>query len=459
MTAEFALYFMGLAALQIILQYGIDHQQRRNFLQTVYVVRIRREFHQRQLQQHAAQAQASVALYRKLVQTTAHDLQTPISALQSGWSILKKKHEEKDPTMKHVLDIMHAALTFGLNFVATMGISTSYLDGRTVTIVSEPIALRDLLEDCAKCARLSCSSKDIVTVFDDRIEEVSKHIRSDRHIISRNLLNLINNAASYGHGPIEIVIKLVEDSVEFIVSDTGPGVPEEFRESIWQPFTSLNSNGCGLGLFVVQQQSQSLDGECGLRSNDNSGSSFWFRIPHHPVASLAKNSPKNLPSGTADYYAEVVRAMSPSVLLVDDTITVLELHSLELQSYNIRVDTACGPEEGLAKMEIEYYDLVLCDYKMPQKNGAEVTAEFRIWEEIHRERVQVIWGLTAYPNETSDGSGGVGVKAECLAAGMQDLITKPLNIPTILKLLVDIDQGKANQGLTRKELDTEISEK
>ena len=104
-----------------------------------------------------------------------------------------------------------------------MGISASYLDGRTVTIVSEPIALRDLLEDCAKCARLSCSSKDIVTVFDDRIEEISKHIRSDRHIISRNLLNLINNAASHGHGPIEVLIKLVENSVEFIVSDTGPG--------------------------------------------------------------------------------------------------------------------------------------------------------------------------------------------------------------------------------------------
>jgi len=123
-----------------------------------------------------------------------------------------------------------------------------------------------------------------------------------------------------------------------------------------------------------------------------------------------------------------VRQKAPSVLLIDDTLTVLELHALDLEGCSCRVDTACDAEVGLAMMKAKSYDLVLCDYKMPGKNGALVTREFRAWEESQdREHKQNIYGLTAYQSEE--------ILVECTTAGMQGILQKPMHVPTVLKLL------------------------
>jgi len=82
-------------------------------------------------------------------------------------------------------------------------------------------------------------------------------------------------------------------------------------------------------------------------------------------------------------------------------------------------------------MKARHYDLVLIDYKMPVKNGAEVTAEFRIWEsKQNRQRVQVVYCLTAYHDDQKQ-----GMQTQCLDAGMQGVLPKPMQVGTILTIL------------------------
>lgn len=235
---------------------------------------------------------------------------------------------------------------------------------------------------------------------------------------------MINNATEHGLDPIEVTVKLVEgSSMEVVVSDTGPGLHAEDREIIWEPFVSHNSTGQGLGLFVVQQQAHALEGSCGVRSNSFGGSSFWFRIPYRPTTTA--HTP--IANEHLNNAAALVRQMAPAILLIDDTLSVLELHAEELRGFNCKVDIACGGVEGLSCMKAKKYNLVLCDFKMPSQNGAEVTAEFREWEAKQiRLPLQTIYGLSAYHER---------VMAECLDSGMQGVLPKPMQVSSVLKLL------------------------
>jgi len=457
---EFTMEVLGFGVLQIVLLYAVDYHQRKAFLRDVENAEMKGRLRQCSRQLSAVELEESlscstsiqhsnddssppsssvdsliptsnslvdsmVAPYRKLVRTTAHDLRTPISALKSGMHVLEKKYAKNDPVMLQILEIMQAALKMNLNYVDTMAISVSFLDGRKIAIRQDSIVLNDLLQECVKCAQLSCSTRSIDVSIDDRIGE---KIRQDRQCLFRNLMSLISNAVNHSIGSIRVEVNLCDDrsNIEFVVYDSGPGVPNEIRESIWSPFFSMSSHETGLGLFVLSQQTRALGGTSGHRSGENGGSAFWFRVPHNQIG-LPSVHLADRPLSDIEY-AAAVRQKAPSVLLIDDTLTVLELHALDLEGCSCRVDTACDAEVGLAMMKAKSYDLVLCDYKMPGKNGALVTREFRAWEESQdREHKQNIYGLTAYQSEE--------ILVECTTAGMQGILQKPMHVPTVLKLL------------------------
>jgi CheY-like chemotaxis protein len=109
----------------------------------------------------------------------------------------------------------------------------------------------------------------------------------------------------------------------------------------------------------------------------------------------------------------------PTLLIVDDTEGVLETCAHEMRDLGFEVVTALGPILGLESMKRRSYDLILCDFKMPHQNGAELTSSFRHWERLHRglDHHQKIYALTAYP---------ASAEAECIAAGMDGVLPKPV---------------------------------
>ena len=132
-----------------------------------------------------------------------------------------------------------------------------------------------------------------------------------------------------------------------------------------------------------------------------------------------QSTPPNNPSSSK---------LQVQVLLIDDTKVLLDLTTQVLQLMDFDVTSAYGGKQGLEALKAKHFDIVLCDYQMTHMNGVELTKHFREWEAINRPgNRQMIYGLTAYPSTE--------VRGKCEQAGMQGVLTKPLEIDSIMQLV------------------------
>jgi CheY-like chemotaxis protein len=147
-----------------------------------------------------------------------------------------------------------------------------------------------------------------------------------------------------------------------------------------------------------------------------------------------------------------------TILLIDDTMSLLDIHAQELRSRGYEVSTGLGPSEGMNLLKQKRYGLVMVDIKMPNQNGDELVAAFRHWERFNRILPQ--WGDDAttdnssnFSGETSSGTSkgeqrntmqtiyafsaytNEGVRRRCQAAGMMGIISKPMQINVIDDLM------------------------
>jgi len=298
---------------------------------------------------------------------------------------------------------------------------------------------------------------------------VSEFIISDRQCILRNLMNLLNNACHHTHsGSIVLSVSICgtrASHLKFAVTDTGTGHNPN-NTSLWDPFVSTrkdSSLGTGMGLFVIKRQAEALGGSCGSMLNPaGSGSVFWFQVPYVPTtvesrlkAHGSNTVPKTLlDSNENDYTRDGDHYINPSgkalkassgekgpltphgkrVLLIDDTKLLLELLALELQGSGFEVTQAYGGKAGLEALRRLKFDICFCDFQMTGMDGCELTRQFREWEVVNRVgKRQYIIALTAYTS--------IEVSAQCEDAGMQGILTKPLQVDLALDMIGALEKN------------------
>ncbi len=259
------------------------------------------------------------------------------------------------------------------------------------------------------------------------------------------LTNFISNAMKYMHDgeidvfkngeeDIEIVTKatfLSEGQIEIYcaVNDTGIGIVEEKLESIFDKFvqadlsTTRKFGGTGLGLAITKDLVDKMGGTIGVDSKIGEGSSFWFKIPF-PITERADETGKNKVhperrkrkrerDETKTPFQKAKILIAEDHLLNQDFIRRL-LQRMGFQNFDI-------VENGLLAQEFyeeNDYDLILMDCHMPEKNGYESTAAIR---KSHKENARMI------PIVALTADAMKGTKEQCLAAGMDAYITKPIN--------------------------------
>lgn len=278
---------------------------------------------------------------------------------------------------------------------------------------------------------------------------------SDKVCLSRSMVTLVINAyqrMNQGHIRIDVVLSSATPndgdhavlSVKFSVTDSGPHVSQRDCEHMWEPFATRDGSS-GLGLFVVKSQAEALGGCCGMNNIPSGGTVFWFQLPYVPshnsdtvaIDMPASPSSSNQISSAANRYgndqgdaANLVKE-SQTILLIDDTESLLQLQALELVAYGYEVETAPGPTEAMVMMQRQTYGLVLCDFKMTNQNGAELTAEFREWELVNRPGapMQKIQLVTAYECDEQ-------LRQLCKAAGVTGVLQKPLDFTTVHSLML-----------------------
>ena len=291
---------------------------------------------------------------------------------------------------------------------------------------------------------------------DTQIEaDVPLLLTGDSGRLRQILTNLIGNSIKFTHkGSVSLRIhKDAEDeqqtTLRFLVRDTGIGIPADKLQFIFEAFTQADGSttrsygGTGLGLSISRQLAELMGGTVGVESVEGSGSTFWFTVvlKKQCLSTSSEGSRSGAgkaaaglvgysdpPTQTVPIYGERGYSKNGIRLLLaeDDRTNQLVMQAL-LTRFGYLVDVVNNGSEAINNLTENDYDLVLMDCMMPVLNGYKATAIIRDPMSSVRNHAIPIVALTANAlREDSD---------NCRAAGMDDYLSKPLDIDNFLAIL------------------------
>ena len=264
--------------------------------------------------------------------------------------------------------------------------------------------------------------------------DVHRMLRGDPGRLRQVLTNLVGNAIKFtAEGEVSLEVRQLaacksEVELEFAVVDSGIGIAPENLADLFKPFAQVDTattrkfGGTGLGLNISQQLVGMMGGRIEVTSKLGTGSRFVFNVRLAKQESSAKAPQDNAPT-VADN-----RPLNLKVLLVEDNETNQIVAKRILMKMGCCVDVAVNGREAVGILENLTYDVVLMDCMMPEMDGFEATRRIRNSKSSVKDHQVTVIALTAnaLPRD----------RARCLAVGMTDYLTKPINKKALRKMLV-----------------------
>lgn len=250
------------------------------------------------------------------------------------------------------------------------------------------------------------------------------------------LANLVGNAIKFtenGDVLLELEREPSGDIVTFRVIDSGIGIAPDRIETIFDDFVtgdtaySRETGGTGLGLGIVQRLVAMLGGEIGVESTPGEGSVFWFELTLPKIAKRKKTRT------SVNQPGDLVRKIDLSVLVVEDNDINRQVARDMLKSFGCRVAEAVDGKTGVQMAEKQAYDLILMDISMPKMDGIAATKAIRGGTGPNLETTIVALTAHALPDDV----------ARFKAAGMDDVVTKPLSSARLIEVLIGGEAARA----------------
>ncbi|PUV21846.1 hybrid sensor histidine kinase/response regulator transcription factor [Sphingobacterium athyrii] len=348
----------------------------------------------------------------------AHEIRTPLSLITAPLEeIILQENEDKE-TM-HNLRIIEKNCE-RLTVLINQLLDFRKMDGNGPPLSPESVNLKNLLEDLYDRFRKSVHRNRVR--FDLSIpQDQDLIIETDLDAVMKIVSNLLTNATKFAHSYILINLKRNSDkSFTITVSDDGPGIPDDFKKLVFDPFYQLSTNkdrsGTGIGLSLVKHLTNRLGAEIKIEDMLPRGAKFIFTIrsmqlAHEATGPIIEEQP--IPLDRPEYNLT-------QILVVDDNpdITAFISHSLAV-SYHI--DIADSGSKALTMLDNKVYHLVISDIMMPEIDG--ITFVKRLKNDINYSHIPVILLSAKIQNAT---------KVEGLLSGADVFIEKPFSM-TFLK--------------------------
>lgn len=249
-------------------------------------------------------------------------------------------------------------------------------------------------------------------------------VQGDSRRLKQMLVNLLSNAVKFtaDGGSIGLDVKGGDAEVRFGVWDTGMGIAEDQFDRLFKPFVQLDSrparqfDGTGLGLALASGMAELHKGRIEVQSALGKGSRFEIVLPWSPEAQRSEGRHQVQLDEASGEPAEA-GVDQPSVLLVDDNESNLEMFASYLRLQGCEVWTARNGASAIDLARARHPDVILMDVQMPEMDGLETTRRLRRDPTL---RLTPIIALTALAMP--------GDREQCLEAGMDDYLSKPLGL-------------------------------
>jgi light-regulated signal transduction histidine kinase (bacteriophytochrome)/FixJ family two-component response regulator len=382
------------------------------------------------------EAERSAQAKAEFLAMMSHEIRSPLSGLLGIIELLRETPLGREQT--RMVELVHGSAASLLQIVNDI-LDFSKMEAGSLTVSPEPTDLRQLVAAVIQPSALAAAAKGI-RFTSEVAPDVPASVALDPLRLRQILVNLLSNAVKFtAAGMVSLAVTRDAgcngaDVLGFAVGDTGIGMTPEQLGRLFLPFSQADASttkmfgGTGLGLTISRQLARLLGGDITVESEPGQGSVFRLRLPllaAEPVAASTREERPLTDRGSLG---------AKNILVAEDQATSRWLIQRQLERLGFSVAVVEDGRAALAALQTRAYDLLITDCHMPGMDGGELVNRIRSAEaEPGRKRLPVL-GLTADVTRR--------MRERCLAAGMDEVVTKPINLGRLEAAIVQLVLGR-----------------
>ncbi|WP_157592522.1 ATP-binding protein [Solirubrobacter soli] len=402
---------------------------------TLSLARMREESAQR-LEEVNRELAAAAAAKSQFVAGISHEIRTPLNAIIGMTSLLLRS--PLNETQAEYAQVLRSSGEHLLNLVGDV-LDFSKIEAGAIQLERAPFDVRRCVQDALDIVAVDAGAKQL-PLLSHIAPDVPEWVIGDSGRLSQILINLLANAVKFTEtGQVTLTLEagaagpyLCE--LRFAIADTGIGISGADQAALFEAFVQVGDSdrrkGTGLGLAISAQLADLLGGAVAVESTLGEGSTFTLTIP----------------AGLVDPPTPAAHAVAPAVevdateglriLIVDDNRANQRVTALLLGELGFAPDTAGNGIEAIEAIERQPYDLVFMDMQMPELSGLEATRIIR--RRFPGDRGPIVVGLSGYASNDT--------RHECLAAGMNHYLVKPVTLDQFAATIAQLTAVPARDG-------------